>query len=133
MCSFRPHPETVSVMARNVRLFAVVRAQVLHPRVRHLVGFPPELAEGADDAQPLPWPHVLVIEEESPGSVFLYRMTQSGESGGDTWHQSVDDAKHQADYEYGDAVGDWNEVPDDVPNAREFAVAAVRTNDREGP
>lgn len=132
MCSFHPLPESAPDMAGTVRLFAVVHAQVLHPRVRHLVGLPPELAEGANDAQPLPWPHVLVIEEESPGSVCLYRMTQSGESGGDTWHQSVEDAKHQANYEYGDAVGDWSEIPGDVRDARDFAVAAVRPKDRDG-
>jgi hypothetical protein len=63
--------------------------------------------------------------------VFLYRMTKHGESGGDTWHQSVEDAQHQAKYEYGDAVGAWNEIPADVPDAREFAVAAARTKGRE--
>ena len=133
MSSFRPLPESVAVMAGSVRLFAIVHAQVLHPRVRHRLGLPPELTEGADDAQLLPQPHVLVIEEESQGSVFLYRMTQRGEPGGDTWHQSVEDAKDQAVYEYGDAVGAWNEIPADVPDAREFAVAATRTKGREEP
>ncbi|MGE3843378.1 MAG: hypothetical protein AB7I50_17545 [Vicinamibacterales bacterium] len=119
-------------MAENVRLYAVVHVQVLHPRVRHLVGFPSELAEGSDDTRPLPRPHVLVIEEESAGSVFLYRMTQGGKSGGDTWHQSLADAKHQADYEYGDAVGTWSEIPGDVRDARDFAVAAVRSKEQDG-
>ena len=113
----------------NVRLFAVVDRQGLRPKVRHTVGFPAELTHGEDETEPLPWPDVLVIVEESQGNVFMYRLTRSGEPCGDTWHQSTDDARHQAEYEYGDALGEWRPVPSDASDPQEFAVAAVRTQE----
>ena len=109
-----------------MRLFAVVRANVLHPKTQHVIGFPPGLAGNRAEVQKLPSPDVLVITQESEGSVFLYRLTRAGESGGDTWHQSIDDAKHQAEYEFGEALGKWRVVPDDVADAREFAIEAVQ-------
>ena len=115
----------MAMKATTVRFFAILRAAVLHPRTRHTLGFPSELSGVTDDAQQLPGPVVLVIEVESKGNVFLYRMTRSGEPGGDTWHQSVDDAKHQAKYEYGDVLGEWQAIPVDVIDAREYAVKVV--------
>jgi hypothetical protein len=108
-----------------VRLFAIVHANVLHAKTRHLIGLPEELAGIGDELHQLPSPDVLLIEQESEGNVFLYRMTRSGEPAGDTWHQSVDDAKHQANYEYGDTLGEWRAIPDDVSDPRDFAVQAV--------
>src|SRR5882724_196945 len=95
------------VTTGNIRLFATVRANVLHPKTRHVIGLPSELADNGDETQQLPSPDVLVIEQEGEGSVFLYRMTRTGEPGGDTWHQSIDDARHQAEYEYGEVLGEW--------------------------
>jgi hypothetical protein len=115
----------MTTKTRSNRFFATVRAAVLHPRTRHTLGFPPELTRVTNGAPQLPSPDVLVIEEECEGNVFLYRMTRSGEAGGDTWHQSINDAKHQAEYEYGDVLGEWKVVPDDVLDARDFAVKAI--------
>ena len=112
----------------GTRLFAFVHAQLLHRRVRQSVGLPLELTEGPEDTEELPWPHVLILQEESPGNVFLYRMTRNGDACGDTWHRSVEDAKHQASYEYLETIGEWQQVPHDVGDAREFAVAAVRSS-----
>ena len=117
----------------NVRLFTVVRALGIQARVRHVVGFPPELTSGQDETDLLPMPDILVIDEASKGSVFLYRLSRSGEPCGDTWHQSIDDARHQAEYEYGDALGTWQHVPDDASDPQEFAVAAVRSREGAGP
>ena len=72
----------------------------------------------------MPAPDVLVIEQEDEGSVFLYRVTRSGQSGGDTWHQSIDDAKHQAHFEYGEVLGEWYDIAGDEADARDFAVRA---------
>jgi hypothetical protein len=33
---------------------------------------------------------------------------------------SIEDAKEQANYEFGGAVGDWSEVPADVTDLRTF-------------
>ncbi len=109
----------------NIRLFATVRANVLHPKTRHVIGLPSELADNGDETQQLPSPDVLVIEQEGEGSVFLYRMTRTGEPGGDTWHQSIDDARHQAEYEYGEVLGEWRAIPNNVTDAREFAVQTI--------
>ena len=56
----------------------------------------------------------------------LYRYTAQGDFGGDTWHETVDDAKNQAMFEYGDALGEWIAVPDDTSDTHEFAITAVR-------
>lgn len=109
----------------NIRLLAALRGNVPRPKSRHVIGLPPELGDKGDEAQQLPSPDVLVIEQEGEGSIFLYRMTRTGEPGGDTWHQSIDDAKHQAEFEYGEVLGEWRAIPDDVIDAREFAVEAV--------
>ena len=113
------------VATENIRLFAIVHANVLHPKARHVIGMPHELVDEGSKAEPLPSPNVLVIEQESEGSIFLYRMTRTGEPSGDTWHQSIDDAKHQAEYEYGEVLGEWRAIPEDVTDSRGFAVEAL--------
>jgi hypothetical protein len=75
---------------------------------------------------------VVVIEEESPGNVFLYRLTREGEFGGDAWRQRVEDAMYQARYEYAEALGEWREVPAGVGDAKEFVVAAARREGQDG-
>ena len=52
---------------------------------------------------------VLLIEKKSDG-IFLYEFRPDGFIG-DTWHQSVADAKHQATYWWGDKVSEWRQVP----------------------
>jgi hypothetical protein len=42
------------------------------------------------------------------------RYTKSGEFGGDTWHQSLQDAMEQAAYEFPGLLKEWREVPLDV-------------------
>lgn len=108
----------------TTRLFAIIRSKVQDRRVRHTTGLPPEMSAG-EGGRLLPIPDVLVIHEESQGNVFLYRLTRRGEFGGDTWHQSVEDAKHQADFEYPKALSEWQEIPLNAPDPCEFAVAAV--------
>ena len=53
--------------------------------------------------------------------------------GGDTWHASVDEARAQAEYEYGESLLlPWLDVPEEIPDAHQFAVryAHERLNDR---
>lgn len=111
----------------RIRLFASLR-QGSQGKTSHRVGYPPGVNRATEDSgTQLPSPDVVVLEQESEGNCFLYRLTKAGLPGGDTWHQSIDDAKHQADFEYGEALGEWREVPPEVPDAQEFALAAVRS------
>lgn len=68
----------------------------------------------------MPDPAWLVIEISQDGH-FLYRYTDSGGFAGDTWHQTLEDAQHQAELEYGSQVADWVDVPATIGDAIEFA------------
>jgi hypothetical protein len=106
----------------SVRIFALVGKMEGPPRVKHYRGLPPELTEGRDERAKLPWPHVLVIEEK-PDGFFLFRLVADGSVAGDTWHMSLDDAKQQAEYEYGEGLGEWKHIPEDVADIVDFAIA----------
>lgn len=71
------------------------------------------------------FPHVLLAECDGV-SVMLYRYCGDGEFCGDTWHASLEDAQHQAEYEYGKALGPWLRVPTDVADAHRYAVALAQ-------
>lgn len=62
----------------------------------------------------------------------LFRYTAHGKFGGDTWHDSLETAREQVDYEYGDALGKWVHVPQELEDAHAYAVqyAAERLNTR---
>lgn len=42
--------------------------------------------------------------------IFLIRYDKDGEFCGDTWHQSIDEAKEQAYFEFNISANDWNAV-----------------------
>lgn len=96
-------------------------------RATHTAGYP------LDPAKMLPIADVVVVVADAgePGAM-LFRYTAHGEFGGDTWHSTLAEAREQAAEEYGDALGPWLEVPDDVPDAHVHAVrwAAERLNSR---
>ena len=106
----------------NSRWFAVIAETLEPPRVKHYQGFPPELAQGRDERTQLPRARVTVLEE-APEGIFLYRWAADGAFGGDTWHANLDDAKHQASYEFGGSLGEWKEVPGEVADATAFALS----------
>ena len=58
--------------------------------------------------------------EENPDGVFLYPYGGGGNSVGDTWHMNLDDAKHQASYEYGESVKGWIDVPPEIEDIVSF-------------
>src|SRR5438876_12133363 len=73
-------------LTERVRLFARVRGE---PRqARHFAG----PTEPAGLPIELPWPDIVLIEER-PDGVFLFRFSADGEDAGDTWHRTVDAAK----------------------------------------
>jgi hypothetical protein len=65
-------------------------------------------------------PSLLVIEQRSDG-VFLYRYTLDQQCVGDTWHQSIDEAKDQATLEYREQVSAWHEIPPEVSDVIAYA------------
>jgi hypothetical protein len=97
-------------------------------RATHTAGFP------LDPTQMLPLADVILLIGDGTGRAMLFRYTAHGEFGGDTWHASSDDAQEQAAEEYGDALGQWVEVPSDIADAHGYAVqyAYERLNDRGG-
>jgi len=95
-------------------------------RVTQTAGFP------IDPSKMLPAPDVILLITDADPGAMLFRYTAHGEFGGDTWHQSADDAREHAIYDYSDALGEWVDVPDEVEDAHAYAVqyAAERLNTR---
>ena len=60
-----------------------------------------------------PRPEVVFIDDSKSGW-FLFQYTLAGQFGGDSWHESLEQAKAQANYEHGATLGDWIPVPNDV-------------------
>jgi hypothetical protein len=88
------------------KLLAVIADGEPSKTARHFVGLPPELTGGVDRRHEMGPPALIVIYVEQDG-VCLYRYDDRGKSVGDTWHESVEEAKHQATFEYGPRVGSW--------------------------
>jgi hypothetical protein len=95
-------------------------------RTVHTTGFP------LDADRLLPTPDVLLLAADREGGAMLFRYTAHGELAGDTWHPSPAAAFDQAEFEYGDALLGWIDVPEDVADAHDFAVryAAERLDER---
>ena len=104
----------------GIRLFAFLNAD--HEVSHHVQfeGLPEELSGSKYSRSELPRPQLLIIEEQDDG-IFLYRFTMDGGFGGDTWHATMEDAKHQASYEYGEAVGEWRVIPPEAKDSLEYA------------
>ena len=58
----------------------------------------------------------------------MYRYAADGTFAGDTWHESIPDAKKQAEFEYAAALSEWKEVPPNVKDAVEFALRNAGSN-----
>jgi hypothetical protein len=108
------------------RLFLRLRRHTIPPKVHHYSGYPPELTDGVDTRVEL-GPAALLVMIENPNGVFLYRYDESGRCVGDTWHISIEDAKHQVVYEYDEPEQHWIDIPPDVTD-----VIAFVTSERPG-
>ena len=84
--------------------------------------------------QMLPVADVVLLVSDDGETAMLFRYTAHGEFGGDTFHETIADAKDAAEAEYQEALLPWEEVPDDVQDAHALAVryAYERLNDRGG-
>ena len=104
-----------------MRLYALIKTGK-KSKVRHFRGFPPQLTGGKDDRKDFPAAGVLVIEK-IPDGIFLIRYTQDGSFAGDTWHKTVEDAKNQANYEYGKLLREWQSLSNDVTDIISFILS----------
>jgi hypothetical protein len=109
---------------RNIYV-AKLLALPFRKKTKHYFGLPPELARGEDSRQEMIRPTYLAIKV-SPEGFFLYRYTSQGLFAGDTWHETLEDAKHQAHFEFGDFISDWQEIPSSNDNPIEFILAHLK-------
>lgn len=110
-----------------MRLLSILLTSTTDLKVKHYLGLPPELTGGVDTRQQMGAAAYLVIEPDPEGDgVFLYRYDALGECVGDTWHTSIDEAKHQANYEYESFVQDWQDVPAEVDDAVVFGLERLK-------
>lgn len=116
----------------KARLVSILSAVPTSTKVKHYQGAPPELTGGTDTRQVMGSPAFLVIEA-SPDGVFLYRYDGAGRCVGDTWHMNVDDAKHQANYEYEGLVQDWHDVSAEVEDVAACFGLEFRLRGHERP
>jgi hypothetical protein len=98
-------------MAQSKRLVAVIRRENVSQPSRNFVGLPPMEPGEPDTRRRLPIPLVIVISTKHEG-IFLERFDEAGADAGDSWHQSIEEAKEQAREEYGESVGVRTPVPD---------------------
>lgn len=105
----------------RMRLASTVLSVPDLPKVRIYIGFPPEINPDPEARQMMEPPHVLVIEQKEDG-FFLFRFTAAGVFAGDTWHLNLEDAKHQADFEFDGQITPWIDVPSNVQDVVCFAL-----------
>jgi hypothetical protein len=83
---------------KAVRLFAWVPTGYDRSKVVHTTGLPTDHSGQAA----LPPAALLVLDQlEDEKAFYLIRYSAEGEFAGDTWHENLDDAKHQAEFEFG--------------------------------
>ena len=99
----------------QTRVIALVGVITGERRAIHTPRYP------LDPSKMLPSPDVVLVVPGESGAM-LYRYTAHGELSGDTWHATAADARVQAAREYGEALGPWVDVPEEVADAHEFAV-----------
>jgi len=98
-----------------MRTGALIVTSLPQRRIQHS-GLPTELCGAGSPRRTLPAAHFLTIEPTAEG-FFLFRFAEDGAFAGDTLHRSLEEAKDQANYEYGNALGGWLDIPDDASDA----------------
>jgi hypothetical protein len=107
------------------RSFAVLPDKIAPLKINQFLGMPPELTGGEDTRQVQGSARLLVIEER-PEGFFLFRFDKSGGCVGDTWHFTEEEAREQADYEYGQGAKSWSSVPEEIDDVVKFALAHMK-------
>jgi hypothetical protein len=68
-----------------------------------------ERSAGNLEVTPVEDPKTLEVVEQE-GAIYLLRLNGRGECVADTWHETVEAAKAQANFEFGIEAGDWTDV-----------------------
>ena len=87
-----------------MRLRATVR--YVTEKTAHSQGVP---TKGSIEVTKVPDPKTLEVVEQK-GSFYLLRLDEQGECVADTWHETIEAAKAQANFEFGIEEGDWTET-----------------------
>lgn len=95
------------------RSAAIIAMHDDHPPVRHFSGAPPGSGLDTGGQKRLPWPRLAVIIEREDG-FFLERLLPDGTVVGDTSHEDAQEAREQAEWEYGALLGQWIQIPEHV-------------------
>lgn len=87
-----------------------------------------------DPSKMLPIADVVLLVVGKEEGAMLFRYTAHGDFGGDTFHSNAEEALEQAAFEYGDALGVWLRVPEEITDPHAFAVqyAYERLDSRGG-
>jgi len=80
----------------NIRRMTGATRHIIHGR------------ESEDIASQIAW--VEIEPADADGNFFLFYFTAAGTFLTDTWHQSLEDAKEQARFEFEIEDADWQEV-----------------------
>ena len=95
-----------------MRLRAIVKQST--GKTKHSVG---ELVQGRPvPVKSLPAPAWVEISEED-GAFYLLHFDAEGASFADTWHQTLENAKQQAEFEFGILPSEWTVDGEDVNGA----------------
>jgi hypothetical protein len=88
--------------------------------IRQFIGFPRKGRPVEEWGRlEMGWPRVLILVAYSDHAM-LYRYTTEAVFAGDTWAQTTDDARAQAEFEYRPSLqGDWLPIPDAVMAGQE--------------
>lgn len=107
--------------------YSLISEQKFKLKVPHYIGDPPVNKERGKNKTLLPIAGVVIIEKRQ-GTIYLERYSSDGQWGGNTWHKTVEDAKYQAEFEYGDSLIKWIEIPETVNDPVKYALEAARNN-----
>ncbi len=55
-------------------------------------------------------PARYIVMDNNPEDIYLYRFSDNWQFAGDTWHQSMDDALHQIEYEFSVGSLEWRPI-----------------------
>ena len=105
----------------SFRLIAKTVVKVPEPQVRKQCGPLSRSLLPAARPGPAVSPIVLVIEEQ-PERVFLFRFDAGGRCVGDSWHLTIDGARQQAIAEFNDLLLDWEPIPAEIEDPVSFGL-----------
>jgi hypothetical protein len=94
-----------------MKLILKARVQTVTGKTRHAIG---KVVEGVPLAvSPLPAPDWVGIATTNEG-FFLLHFNSAGGCFNDTWHESIEKTKGQAEFEFEISEGDWQPTDESI-------------------